>query len=419
MKAKEPENTLRSLARGRPGSNPHEHTSEEPTGAKMKIAYVYDAVYPYIRGGVEKRIHEIATRLAARGHDIHIYGMHWWDGAETLVRDDGVTLHGVCAPAPLYANGRRSVPPALRFAGSVLRPLQRTAADADIIDCQNFPYFSCFSAKAASLATGVPLAITWHEVWGEYWHEYMGWRGIFGKGIEHLAAGLTPHAIAVSQSTARALEDLRVQRAVVVIPNGIDLREISAVPPADAAGDGVASSDIIFAGRLIKEKNVGILLQAIAIISEEIPDIRATIIGDGPERERLEAQARNLGLEAAVTFTGFLPDDAAVIAAMKAARVFVLPSTREGFGMVALEAMACGLPVVTIDHPLNAARELVEDGKTGYRTGLQPGLLAEGIAAALASRDTMQDALFRITREYEWESIIERLSEIYLGVANP
>ncbi len=373
----------------------------------MKIAYVYDAVYPYVRGGVEKRIHEIATRLAARGHEIHIYGMHWWDGAETVVRDDGVTLHGVCAPSPLYANGRRRIPPALRFAGSVLRPLQRTAADADIIDCQNFPYFSCFSAKAASLATGVPLAITWAEVWGRYWYSYLGVRGVLGKGTEHLATHLTPHTIAISHATARSLEEFGITKPVPVIPIGIDTEQIAHIGPS------AQNIDIIFAGRLIKEKNVDILLQAIAIICEEIPDIRATIIGDGPERETLETKARKLGLEATVTFTGFLPDDDAVIAAMKAARVFVLPSTREGFGIVALEAMACGLPVVTIDHPGNAARELVEDGRTGYRTGLQPGLLAEGITAALASRDTMQDALFRIAREYEWDAILEKLLFVY------
>ena len=380
----------------------------------MKIAYVYDAVYPYVRGGVEKRIHEIAIRLAARGHEIHLYGMKWWDGPDTIMRD-GVTLHGVCPKETLYVNGRRGIPQAIRFACSVYRPLLRTASDADIIDCQNFPYFSCFFAHRVAKQLGIPLAITWHEVWGEYWYEYLGRYGIFGKIIEARAAALPHHPIAVSPMTARALEGLGVYGTVM--PNGIDLEQMASVAPAEGCGEwsGQCSgqSDILFTGRLIKEKHVDILLRALASVQQEIPDICATIIGDGPERPALEALADELGLSDAVCFTGFLPGHDGVIAAMKAAKVFVLPSTREGFGIAALEAMACGLPVVTVNHPQNAALDLVEDGVCGYRCPLSPEGVAEGIKAALAGRDQMQDALIRNVREYQWDAIIEKLLQVY------
>ncbi len=357
-----------------------------------------------MKGGVEKRIHEVSVRLADRGHEVHVYGMRCWDGPATIERD-GVTLHGVCPGEGLYIDGRRTVPQALRFGSSVLRPL--LASGADVIDCQNFPYFSCFSAKAASVLRGAPLVVTWHEVWGDYWYDYLGRRGVFGKAVERLAAGLSDHAVAVSPSTARALAALGVPGPVPVVPNGIDLARIAAVPPA------AEEWDVIFTGRLIREKNVDLLLRALVGVREEVPDLRALIVGDGPERAALEALARDLGLAGAVRFTGFLPRYDDVIAAMKASRVFVLPSTREGFGIAALEAMACGLPVVTVDHPGNAARDLVVPGVNGYCSGLSAGELGEGILVGLDRAAELRDGCLRTAGGYRWEEIVRRIEVIY------
>ncbi|MDD3551836.1 MAG: glycosyltransferase, partial [Methanothrix sp.] len=74
----------------------------------MEIAYVYDAVYPWVKGGAEKRIYELSRRLAARGHVVHCYGMKWWQGEDEIERE-GVRFHGICEPRPLYVNGKRSI----------------------------------------------------------------------------------------------------------------------------------------------------------------------------------------------------------------------------------------------------------------------------------------------------------------------
>ena len=375
----------------------------------LKIAYVYDAVYPWVKGGVEKRIHEVSVRLAGRGHEVHVYGMRSW-GEPSVIERDGVVLHGVCPGEPLYADGRRGAPQALRFGSSVLRPL--LSSGADVIDCQNFPYFSCFSAKAASVLRGASLVVTWHEVWGDYWYDYLGRRGVFGKAVERLAAGISDYPVAVSPSTARALAGLGVPGPVPVIPNGIDLARIAAIAPA------AEGSDVIFTGRLIKEKNVDLLLRALVPVREGIPDLRVLVVGDGPERLALERLARDLGLAGAVRFTGFLPRYDDVIAAMKASRVFVLPSTREGFGIAALEAMACGLPVVTVDHPGNAAGDLVVEGVNGYRSPLSAGEMGEGIRAGLDEGAQMRDGCLRTAEGYRWEEIAVRLEEFYNGIWN-
>ena len=137
----------------------------------MKIAYVHDVIYPFVKGGAEKRVMEIATRLAARGHDVHIFGMKYWDGEDVIERE-GVHLHGVCASQDLYVDGKRSIKTSVYFSWKLLRSLE---GDFDVIDAQEFPYFPCFSAKLFSILKRTPLVITWHEVWGDYWREYLGW----------------------------------------------------------------------------------------------------------------------------------------------------------------------------------------------------------------------------------------------------
>jgi glycosyltransferase involved in cell wall biosynthesis len=373
----------------------------------MQIAYVYDAVYPYVLGGVEKRVREVSTRLSARGHEVHLYGMKFWDGPDTI-EEDGVVLHGVCPRVPLYAGGRRSVVQALRFGQAVLRPL--CASGADIIDCQNFPYFSCISARAAASLSRVPLVVTWHEVWGDYWQEYLGCKGGVGRAVERFVATLPDRHIAVSSSTASSLAGLGVRGTVEIVPNGIDLAHIEAVPPAAEA------TDVIFAGRLIPEKHADLLVDALARVREEVPDLRAVIVGDGPEKVRVERRVHDLGLTGCISLPGFLQGHDRLIAAMKASKVFVLPSTREGFGISALEAMACGLPVVTVDHPGNAVCDLVEEGVTGYLCGLSAEEIAERTLFILQGGFHRKWGLRDRGERYAWDTIVSRLESLYKSI---
>lgn len=94
----------------------------------MKIAYVYDAVYPWIKGRAEKRIYEVGRRLA-RKHEVHWYGIGWWvderDGEGEAMEHDGIILHPVCKPVQLYVDGRRSIKEAIYFAGKLFPKLMK------------------------------------------------------------------------------------------------------------------------------------------------------------------------------------------------------------------------------------------------------------------------------------------------------
>ena len=372
----------------------------------MKIALVYDVIYPYVKGGVEKRIWELATRLTRRGHDVHLFGMKFWDGEDILIRE-GVFLHGVCPAQKLYVSGRRTIWQALYFSINLISPLLKERFD--IIDCQQFPYFSCFSAKFFSKLKKIPLVITWHEVWGDYWYEYLGWKGFVGKTTERLVARLTSENVAVSKTTAKNLNNLGLCHEINIIPNGIDFTRIRSISPSSE------SWDIIFVGRLIKEKHADLLVHAVKLLQLKKPDIRVVIIGEGPEYFKIKNLIDDKKIQNSVYISRFYQDHDDLLAHLKSSKVFVLPSTREGFGITALEALACGLPVVTVDHPANAVRDLITENN-GFLCSLSAKDLADKISLALQHHTVMRDACIFSAESFDWESITSDVESYFQSV---
>jgi len=373
----------------------------------MRIAFVYDAVYPYVLGGGEKRVWEIARRMVARGHEVHVFGMQFWEGEQTITKES-VIFHGVCKPFSFYRKGKRRILPAFIFGFLVFLALAREKFD--IVDCQQFPYTSVFGSAAACRISKSPLVITWYEVWGDYWYEYLGRRGAAGIVIERLAARIHAHSAAISNTTKAGLTILARDREITVLPIGIDIAEIDAIPASEC------TSDIIFVGRLIREKHVDILIDAVAILKEDHPGIQCLIIGGGPERSDLENKVKEQGLSGSVTFTGFFNDSREVIARMKSSRVFVLPSTREGFGIAALEALATGLPIVTVDHPKNASSMFAREG-CGVLTSLDAGDMAEKVRVLLGS-DIDRNQIRRKASGFDWGPITEKIEGYYSRVVD-
>jgi L-malate glycosyltransferase len=372
----------------------------------MKIAFVYDVIYPFVKGGVEKRIWELAVRLVRRGHEVHIIGMKSWVGGEVLVRE-GVALHGICPATALYSGGRRTIGEPLRFSAHLLSFLSKNTYD--IIDCQQFPYFPAVAARWTQGRNRTPLVVTWHEVWGDYWVEYLGYPGWFGMAVERFVASLAPPVIAVSPTTAGRFFTRFGREVDRVIPNGTDPVFLESVPGSSER------SDVIFVGRLIKEKNPSMLVSAFQILVSENPGLKLIIVGDGPEQEAIRSQIRTLSLEGNVTMTGFLDRTDDVVALMKASRVFALPSTREGFGIAALEALGCGLPVVTIDHEENAVRDLITED-TGFVSRLSAEDLAGALRSALARHEQMRSACLALAASYDWDRIVDMAEEYYLSL---
>lgn len=389
----------------------------------MKIAFVYDAIYPWVKGGAEMRNYELGKRLSARGHEVHIFGVKWWEGDDTIEYEN-LTLHGVCKSRDLYVNGRRSIAEALIFASKLFPALLRERFD--LIDVSVFPYFSIFSVKAVSLLRQTSSVFTWHEVWDDYWYEYMGKAGFFGKVIEKAVSKLSKNNISVSGWTKNRLELLGVsEKNITVVPNGIDIEFISRIEPegSQLSVDCLTpndfkykSYDVIFAGRLIKEKNVDTLLKAVSLLKIEFPDIKCCIVGDGPEMASLIELAKRLEICANVKFTGFQKYET-LIRKIKASKTLVLPSSREGFGMVVIEAFACGVPVVTVKEKYNAAQGLVSDGKDGFVVELGSKEIADGIRKLLRNNNSCAEMTVFMGKKikmYGWDAISEQLLLLYM-----
>lgn len=371
----------------------------------MKIAYVYDAIYPFVKGGVEWRIHEISRRLADRGHEIHWFGINWWNGKKTCIQN-GVFLEGVCRSEELYLKGKRSTKEAMHFASKLLFAFN---GHFDIIDCQAFPYFPCFSMKVHSLTQDVPLVITWHELWDNYWYAYLGRKGFFGQIVEKLVTRLTCWNVAVSERTKDQLARFRAIESVKLIPNGIDFQRIR------SASASIHESDVIFVGRLTKEKNVNVLIEAIRLLKEQIPDIACVIVGDGPERNSLQTLVHSYNIDDNVEFTGFLENHDDVVSYQKSSKVFVLPSTREGFSIAALEANACGLPVVTVNHRMNAACDLACNGN-GFVSELSGKAIGEKVLMALDKRRSLREKCIKYAEAFDWDGLSSLTDDFYRSV---
>jgi glycosyltransferase involved in cell wall biosynthesis len=338
----------------------HDASDNEKTAQiAMRIAYVYDVIHPYVPGGVQKRIWELSRRLVARGHEVTLFGMKHWEGQD-IVHKEGVRLWGICPPKDLFVNDRRSISAALYVGCRALPVLPRERFD--VIDCQNFPYFPCFSAKIASVLRRSKLIITWHEVWAQYWYHYLGRKGMFGAATERLTGRLAKVNLVGTRHNMNMLLSMGVKkdRVTLLSVGGVSLADIEKIAPSNK------TTDIIFAGRLIKAKGMDSLLRALAHLKTCQVRAHLSIVGDGPERAALEDMTHKLDIQDEVQFHGHIGDDAEVISMVKSAKVFVYPASPEGgWSISIIEANACGIPAVSFRSGNLGDNEVVVDGYNG------------------------------------------------------
>jgi glycosyltransferase involved in cell wall biosynthesis len=369
--------------------------------SRLVVALVTDSIYPYYRGGKETRYHELARRIAERA-DVTVYTMKWWEGA-TRHHDGPVAFRAICRLHDLYHDGRRSVRQSLVFAGATTRLLFRRF---DVIEVDTVPYPQIFALKLVAVVRRRRLVVTWHEVWDTaQWNAQLGRLGYVGALLGRIAMLLPDEIIAVSPGTAEQLRG-RVRRStrVHLAPGGIDLAAIRAAPV------GADAVDVLYIGRLIPHKGAGMLLEALALLRSGGTELTALIVGRGPQAGELREMCRRYGLDDVVRFREDVETGADVYSLMKAAAVVAAPSTREGFGVAVLEALACGVPVVTTSHPENMARLLIEESGAGQICAPDPPSLAAAILRAMSDDARVDEAWLR---RYDWYAVAERVMEAY------
>lgn len=339
----------------------------------MRICLVYDCLFPHTVGGAERWYRNLGLRLASDGHEVTYLTLRQWDhGDEPDL--PGVQVKAVGPRMALYSGGRRRILPPLVFGLGVFWHLLRDGSRYDVVHTASFPYFSLLAAGALRLIHRYRLVVDWHEVWTRsYWKEYLGGaRGEAGWWIQKLCLMLPQQAFCFSNLHARRLTALGLRGAVTRLPGEYEgpTEQPIARPPEQR---------VVFAGRHIREKHVTAIPPAIALARQQLPELRGLIIGDGPERPRVLESVAAFGLEGQIEVPGFV-SAAQVEQALATALCLVLPSRREGYGMVVLEAAAQGTPSIVVAGEDNAATELVQPGENGF---IAPSDSAQDLAEAI------------------------------------
>jgi glycosyltransferase involved in cell wall biosynthesis len=395
----------------------------------LKLLILYETVYPDFIGGVEVRNYHLAAALARRGHEVTLAGFC----GELKTDLPNLRILSLGDLGSLYnAEGKRSTRQALRFAATVANPARLDLSGFDLVETANMPYVHLVPLAARCAAAGKPLLVTWYEYWGAYWGGYVGpLRAPAYRAVEWLTAQLGDAVTATSELTRGRLAAAR--RGVSgggdldLVPCGLEVRQVTtAANAASAANAGIAGERVgatagpplLYAGRLLAHKRLDLLLRAVALFPPG-GDPLLTLFGEGPDRVRLEALARELGIAERVLFRGHVEEDAEVWRELGRARLAVQPSAREGFGLFPLEAMAAGLPVVYCQSPESAVGELVRDGVEGVAVPPVPETLAAVLARLLNDgeewRRLSANAVARAAG-YDWDAIALRIEAICLAL---
>ncbi len=206
---------------------------------------------------------------------------------------------------------------------------------------------------------------------------------------------------------------------VDVIPNAIDVTQYN--PPVDTGsvraryGVGWGEKLVLCVGRLVPQKGIEYFISAIPSIAQRYPEAKFVIVGEGWSRDYLEGIARSTGHTRRILFTGFI-SDSEVIALMASADVLVIPSIYEPFGIVALEGMATGVPVVA--SRVGGLAEVIEHDRTGiFVYPRNPGSIAWGVDQILSNPShaewLTQNARERLHKTYSWEAVAMKTVEVY------
>jgi glycosyltransferase involved in cell wall biosynthesis len=399
-------------------------------GRRLKILCINQFFYPDSFGGVERVAYETMRRLAARGHEVHMVGQRTKHDTPDTEELFGFTVHRYgSADSRRHFGGRTR--DALHRSGPVIGRLLDDHAFDIVMPHHYFPYYSYLRLPRPKAA---PELLTFHA---SFWQELKleGAERSIGKPLESLFFGRLARRTETSclrrADRIVVLSDFsREQLAscypfardkVVKIPGGVDLEKFR--PAADRAavrrslGLSPGRPILFTARRLVPRMGVENLLSALPDIRSAFPDVLLVIAGRG----RLEGELKELvtagGLADNVAFVGFV-DDNDLVGYYQAADLFVLPSLAfEGFGMVTLEALACGTPAV--GTPIGATPEILERlAPQLLLAGTEPHAIRRGVGAMLEwlSDDAAAGRLRELCRTYAerhygWDRAVNALEE--------
>jgi 1,2-diacylglycerol 3-alpha-glucosyltransferase len=309
----------------------------------MRVLMVSDVYFPRVNG-VSTSIQTFRRDLEAHGCDTFLVAPAYpagWRDEEGVLRQPSRYL--AFDPEDRMMRARASLAACLALAGRF-----------DVLHIQT-PFVAHWLGLAVARRLGVPTVETYHTFFEEYLHHYLpllpaGAARAFARTLSRRQCNAVDAVVAPSRQLAEVLVDYGVTRPIRTIPTGLNLAEFEGGDRrAFRTSHGIPPDRpvMLLVGRVAHEKNIGFLLAVLAEVRRSVPSVLFVIAGEGPALAGLRRQAVADGLEQNVLFVGYLDRRGALLDCYRAADVFVFASRTETQGLVLLESLALGVPVVS------------------------------------------------------------------------
>lgn len=374
----------------------------------MHIAYFTNFYLPVVNG-VVRSVQSFRDALSAMGHNVFVFAQEdeYEDTEPFIFRYPSLPLPGEINTAIPVSSFVDQLFPTLKL---------------DVIHTHH-PILLGQTAATKARDHNLPLVFTFHTQYQEYTHyipipqeqvqeflktRIMHWLREFMRKCQHI--------VIPSESMRSILvNDYGLVDRFTVIPTGIDIAPYKAADGSALRAQWGWDDDkvIISAGRLAEEKNWTTLLQGFALAQKSQPDIRLVLVGDGPQADELHQLAGELGVGERVLFTGKVPFTD-IPNYYKAADLFSFASITETQGLVTLEAMAAGLPVVAVGA--SGTQDIVDDGRQGFLVENNAQALASGLIKLVENPAMMRrfrSAALRKSRAYDSKRLARQMLKVY------
>jgi phosphatidyl-myo-inositol alpha-mannosyltransferase len=370
----------------------------------LSICQVSAAYYPY-PSGVSELVHHLSDELRARGHHVQILTTSFGgDGPKN--RD--VTRIGRAILLPMNKSFA-TVPFDLDMSGKVKRFLRNDTFD--VVHVNGFfppdiAYYALHHSRSVNVASFLTVGFRNYGPGAWLWNLMSG-------GLNRRMHG----RIALTQGALKYIQPF-FPGEFRIIPPGVDTTRFRPLPPSPrppASVPGPLTPSILFVGRLDKRKGLDVLLRAMPEVASRFPEVRLTVVGKGPMETESRRLAHKLGLGNRVEFKGYAANND-LPAFYASADVYCSPALGgEAFGIVLLEAMACGTPVVASD--ITGYNEVITHGKTGLLCPPNdPAALARTLVEMLSRpdlREKLRAAGLKKAGELSWPRIAEQVEDYY------
>ncbi|UCE43470.1 MAG: glycosyltransferase family 4 protein [Candidatus Bathyarchaeota archaeon] len=386
----------------------------------MDICFATWEFPPRIVGGIARHCNGLAKALTRNGHEVYVVTLDF-PGTPSYEESDGVMIYRAATELghPNFLTW------ALLFNHFIEKKIAdvNRKVDFDVIHVHD--WLTGFAGISFKHQMQKPMVATIHGT------EVGRAQGLHNPdsftidGIEWWTTYEADKVIVTSDSMKGEVHGHfhLPQEKIEIIPNGIDPKRYNASVNRSAVrgryGVNPREKLILCVGRLVPQKGIEYLISAVPRISERYREARLLIVGEGWLRGHLERIARSTGYQRKITFTGWIPDHE-LIALLNSADVLVVPSIYEPFGIVALEGMAAGVPVVVSD--IGGLSEIVDHERTGILAySRSPESIAWAIERVLSDPDHSEwlvtNARDMIQKTYSWEAIAMRTAKVYKEVA--